>query len=179
MLSKEDILRLFESLNEKLRDKGVVGEIGLCGGAVMCVVFNARESTRDVDAVFAPTEAMRTAARTIAVEQGVPLDWLNDAAKGFFVVAPPQMPFREWSNLRVWAPSPEFMLAMKCVAARYDTSDADDVRFLLRHLGLKTPTDVFEIISTYYPDERIPAKTRFFVEELLGPSRRPKDEGRN
>lgn len=175
MLSNADILTLFARLNDHLRNMGVVGEIGLCGGAVMCLVFNARESTRDVDAVFAPTAALREAAQAVAEERGLPADWLNDAAKGFFSVPPPRVPYREWSNLRVWTPSPEFMLAMKCVAARYDTTDADDVRFLVRNLGLTTPADVFDLVSKYYPDERIPAKTRFFVEELLLPSQRPKD----
>lgn len=175
MFSKDDILGLFESLNDKLRAQGVVGEIGLCGGAVMCLVFNARESTRDVDAIFAPTEVMRKAARAVAADQRVPDDWLNDAAKGFFVSAPPQIPFREWSNLRVWAPSPEFMLAMKCVAARYDTTDADDVRFLVRHLHLTTPAQVFELVSKYYPNERIPAKSQFFIEELMQTSQTPDD----
>ncbi|NLB66576.1 MAG: hypothetical protein GX803_08920 [Lentisphaerae bacterium] len=167
MLSKDDILDLFEALNDKLRIQGAMGDIGLCGGAVMCVVFNARESTRDVDAIFAPTKIMRQAAREIALERDLPEDWLNDAAKGFFVSSSPQVPFREWSNLRVWALAPEFMLAMKCVAARYDTTDADDVRFLVRYLQLKTPEQVFELVSKYYPNERIPATSQFFVEELM------------
>ena len=167
MLSKGDILSLFEALNDKLRAQSVMGEIGLCGGAVMCVVFYARESTRDVDAIFAPTETMRQAAREVAEERQIPDDWLNDAAKGFFVSGTPRSLFREWSNLRVWAPPPEFMLAMKCIAARYDTTDADDVRFLVRHLQLTTPGQVFELVAKYYPNEQIPAKTQFFVEELM------------
>ncbi len=174
MFSKADILALFEQLNDKLRIAGVVGDIGLCGGAVMCLVFNARASTRDVDAVFAPAAVLREAAQAVAEARGLPADWLNDAAKGFFSASVPQILYREWSNLRVWTPSPEFMLAMKCVAARYDTADADDVRFLVRFLGLKTPADIFDLVAKYYPEERIPAKTRFFVEELL---QQPAPEG--
>jgi hypothetical protein len=59
------------------------------------------------------------------------------------------------------------MLAMKCVAARYDTTDADDVRFLVRHLGLTTATQVVDAVAKYYPHERIPAKTQFFIEEIM------------
>lgn len=71
------------------------------------------------------------------------------------------------SNLRVWAPEPRYMLAMKCISARWDTSDRDDVIFLLKFLKLKNPAEVFQIIESYYPHNRIPAKTQFLIEELL------------
>jgi hypothetical protein len=71
------------------------------------------------------------------------------------------------SNLRVWAPEPRYMLAMKCISARWDSSDRDDVLFLLNFLGLKQPKDVFSIIESYYPNSRIPPKTQFLIEELL------------
>ena len=167
MLNKQQILDLLAVLNDELQTRGVVGEIGLCGGAVMCLVFNARESTRDVDAIFAPTGIIRDAAKSIAQKKGLPDDWLNDAAKGFFSDVPARNLFREWSNLRVWVPPADFMLAMKCVAERYDTTDADDVRFLVRHLGLTTATQVVDAVAKYYPHERIPAKTQFFIEEIM------------
>ncbi|MFI5401373.1 MAG: hypothetical protein ACHQ1G_00330, partial [Planctomycetota bacterium] len=97
----------------------------------------------------------------------VPEDWLNDAAKGYFVSEPPRQTVMELSNLRVWAPMADYMLAMKCVSARFDTHDRDDVVFLIRHLGLKTAKDVLEIVSRYYPQERVPVKTRFLVEEIV------------
>jgi hypothetical protein len=56
---------------------------------------------------------------------------------------------------------------MKCVSARFDTHDRDDVVFLIRHLELKTPDEVFEIVARYYPRGRVPAKTRFLVEEVF------------
>lgn len=59
------------------------------------------------------------------------------------------------------------MLAMKCISARWDTSDRDDVIFLIRHLELTRPEQVFEIIEDYYPKRQIPVKTQFFIEEVL------------
>ena len=145
-----------------------MGEVGILGGAVMCLVFQARESTKDVDAVFAPTREIRDAARVVAGEFGVPDDWLNDAAKGFLVSSPPRIQVLDLPNLRVWAPTAEYLLAMKCISARFDTHDAADVAFLVRHLGLACPDEVFERITRYYPRERVPPKTRFLVEELFG-----------
>jgi hypothetical protein len=168
MLETDMIRRLFEALNEELRAVGVIGEVGICGGAVMCLVFNARESTKDVDAIFEPTGAIREAAAKVAKKLKVPGDWLNDAAKGYFLSQPPVVDVMNLSHLRVWAPSPEYMLAMKCVSARFDTHDAGDVRFIVERLRLKKPDDVLRIVERYYPKRVVPAKTQFFIEEILG-----------
>jgi len=154
---------MLTALNEELRVREVVGEIGLCGAAVMCLVF----TTKDVDGIFEPTREIRSAAAAVAAQHGVPEDWLNDAAKGFFLSDPPRIPVLELDHLRVWAPSAEYMLAMKCVSARFDTHDRGDVEFLIRHLELGSPDEVQEIIRRFYPRERIPAKARFLVEELF------------
>lgn len=168
MLDAATIRTLFSALNDELRSAGAIGEVGICGGAVMCLVFNARKSTKDVDAIFSPTKAIRTAAAKVATRHGVPKDWLNDAAKGYFLQPPPPVEVMNLSNLRVWAPSPAYMLAMKCLSARFDTHDADDVKFLVKHLRLTTPDAVFGIVEQYYPKRVIPAKTQFFIEEIFG-----------
>ena len=167
MLTTETIRALFVALNDELSSRGVLGEVGLCGGAVMCLVFQARSSTKDVDAVFEPTAEIREAAAIVARNFGMTADWLNDAAKGFFLSDPPRHHVMELSNLRVWAPTAEYMLAMKCVSARFDSHDRSDVEYLIRYLGLKSPAAVTEIICRFYPHERVPAKTTFFVEEIL------------
>ena len=117
--------------------------------------------------MFEPTREIREAAAAVAPAFGVEADWLNDAVEGFFLADPPRQDVMELPNLRVWAPSADYMLAMKCVSARFDSHDRDDVVFLIRRLGLASPNDVFEIIARYYPRDRVPAKTAFLVEEIL------------
>lgn len=167
MLDATAILKLFEALNTELQSAGVRGEIGICGGAVMCLVFKARESTKDVDAIFHPTQEIRKASRSVAERLGVPDDWLNDAAKGYFLTQPPAHTVLEASNLRVWAPQADYMLAMKCVSARFDSHDLDDTRFLLKYLGVTTVDQACRIIEQYYPRKAIPPKTQYLLEELL------------
>ena len=167
MLTAKRIRELLTALDKELEVREVVGEIGLCGGAVMCLVFQARPATKDVDAIFEPTREIREAAAAVALRFGIPKDWLNDAAKGFFLSDPPRIPVLELDHLRVWAPTAEYMLAMKCVSARFDTHDRGDVAFLIRHLGLEQPDEVLRIICRYYPRERIPPKAQFLVEELF------------
>ena len=167
MLSARLIRRLFRALNGELKKAGVQGEVGLCGGAVMCLVFEARKATKDIDAVFRPTREIRSAVRVVAKIFDLPEDWLNDAAKGFFMPGFPREDVLDLSHLRVWAPSADYMLAMKCVSARFDTQDADDAAFLVRWLNLRSPAEVFSLIKRYYPREKVPPMTRFFVEEMF------------
>jgi hypothetical protein len=167
MLSREKILDSREAINEELRIQGQKGEIGIIGGAVMCLVFNARVATRYVDAIFEPSQIIRKAALKVANTHGLPEDWLNDAAKGFLVVNFKREEVRRFSNLLIWAPEARYMLAMKCISARWDTSDHDDVIFLIKHLRLTHPDQVFAVIQEYYPKKIIPAKTQFFIEEIL------------
>lgn len=168
MLDTDTILSLFRALNAELELMGVTGEVGICGGAVMCLVFNAREATKDVDGIFEPTREIREASVKVARDFDIPEDWLNDAAKGYFLRQFPQVDVLDLSNLRVWAPTPEYMLAMKCTSARFDSHDADDVRFLIDHLKLQEPGEVLHIIEEYYPKHLVPAKTQFFIEEIFG-----------
>jgi hypothetical protein len=167
MLDRKKINELFSELNDELGRRGVMGEVGICGGAVMCLVFNARESTKDVDAIFQPTREIREAAIAVASRHRVPEDWLNDAARGYFLSTPPVVEVINLDHLRVWAPAPPYMLAMKCVSARFDSHDADDVKYLIDFLELETAEQVFSIIQEYYPRKVIPPKTQFFIEEIF------------
>lgn len=167
MLTRNQIESLFERLNTLLRERGELGEIGIVGGAVMCLVYNTRAATKNVDGIFEPASVIRELARQIAASESLPPDWLNDSAKGFIMPGFSKQEVLNLSHLRVWAPEPRYMLAMKCISARWDSSDRDDVAFLLKFLKLKDPADVFEIIESYYPLNQIPAKTKFLIEELL------------
>jgi hypothetical protein len=167
MLTKERILDLFSQVNHLLRERGELGEIGIVGGAVMCLVYNTRAATKDVEGFFEPSTVIRDIARQIALGESLPPDWLNDAAKGFIMPGFTKHEILTLSNLRIWAPEPRYMLAMKCISARWDTADRDDVIFLIKELRLKKPKEVFDIIESYYPNNQILPKTKFLIEEVL------------
>lgn len=167
MLTRARIEELFEKLNAALAARGQTGDVGIVGGATMCLVYNARASTKDVDAIFEPAKLMRELVAKIGADENLPSDWLNDAAKGFIEPGFARQEVLNLSHLRVWAPEPRYMLAMKCISARWDTSDRDDVIFLIKLLRIANPQEVFSLIESYYPKNVIPAKTKFFVEEVL------------
>lgn len=167
MLDTLLIKRLFKELNKELSKKEIIGEIGICGGAVMCLVYHARPATKDVDAIFEPTKEIRKASKLVAHKFGLDEHWLNDAVKGFFHADPPREDVFNMSHLRVWASTADYMLAMKCISARFDTFDRDDIIFLISYLKFTEPEQVFDIIGKYYPHNKIPAKTKFLIEEIM------------
>lgn len=83
MLDRETIVAALTALSERLGKRGVTGEINLLGGTAMVLGFQARQSTKDVDAIFVPAGEIREEARRVGEQFGLGRDWLNDAAKGF------------------------------------------------------------------------------------------------
>lgn len=173
-LSREQILRALQSLSDQLGQQGVMGEVCLFGGTVMVLAFTARLTTKDVDALFQPAQVIRQLARRIADDLHLPADWLNDGVKGFISARHetttgnlPQFP-----HLRLTMPVPEYLLAMKCMAARIggtanEPTDVADIVFLVRHLKLKSAQEVLDLVGQYYPANRIPVKTQYLVEGLF------------
>ena len=165
-LTKDDIELYLRELNTELASENTKGEICLYGGAVMCLAFDARPATKDVDAIFKPATIIRGAAARIAMRHNLREDWLNDAVKGF-VVEHRQNLYAQFSHLTVYLPDAHYLLAMKTLAARVDTTDKDDILLLIDKLNLKAPDEVFAVVEAYYPHDRIKPATQFFIEEIF------------
>jgi hypothetical protein len=168
-LSAAQINALFAALDQELGARAVRGEVYVIGGAVMCLVFGARDATRDVDALFAPARELREAAARVGLARDLPADWLNDAAKGYLSASGSFAPFLALPNLSVSTATPEYLLAMKCLAMRLgpEFHDEADIRYLLRYLNLESYDAAVAILERFYPLPRFPQKTLYALEELL------------
>lgn len=172
-LSKPQILAALARLNELLREKGVIGEVCIFGGAAMVLAFDARESTRDVDGIFVPKQEVIESARRVAGEFGFESDWLNDGVKGFVSdeaeFTADGMPV--FSNLRIMRPTTEYLLAMKCLASRAADSSTDgdraDILTLLKLTGIKDATAACDLVVRYYKESLLPPRVKFYIEELV------------
>lgn len=167
MMHKNEMMKYFEIINERLKQKELTGEICLFGGAVMCLVFESRTSTKDIDALFAPTTEIYQIIKNIADEYHLPVDWLNPAVKGFVSSNHDIRLFKKLSNLDIFAASLHYMFAMKCLAARADSKDFEDITFLINRLNIKTMDEALRILEKYYPQKQILPRTQYVLEELL------------
>jgi hypothetical protein len=168
-LTRSDITHLFGLLDQKLAARGVRGELHVVGGAVMCVVLNARASTQDVGAHFAPSKELREAAKEIARELDIPSSWLNDGVKGFLSATGDFNSFLDLEHLKVYTAAPAYLFAMKALSMRIgeEFQDENDVRYLIRHLNIESYEEAIAVITKYYELERLPQKTMYALQELL------------
>ena len=173
-LSKDEILKALHALSEALAREGAKGELCLFGGTVMVLAYSARISTKDVDAIFHPSSLIRNLAAQIGESHGLSKNWLNDGVKGFVSakhdVVHGNLP--QFPNLVLTMPTPEYLLAMKCMASRInpaedEAGDSRDIIFLIRHLKIASAADVMKIVAEYYSPDRIPIKAQYLVESLF------------
>jgi predicted nucleotidyltransferase len=166
-MQRSDIESCLREVGEDLASQSLRGEIVIVGGAWMTLVLRSREATRDVDAYLGPEHAaaIRDAATRVAGRHGLPDDWLNDAVKGFFASVPETVDWADYPGLRVQAVTPEYMLAMKALAAR--PQDIDDIRTLIDHLGLASAEAVLEIVERHVPRRLLTPRTQLTIESLF------------
>ena len=144
-----------------------------------CVLCTVRESTKDVDGFFKPSQLIRKSAARVASrfmshdttthDVDISENWLNDAVKGFLSESGDYCEFLLLSHLTLYVASPTYLLAMKCLAARIgeEFHDIDDIQYLVRHLNISSYQQAIDTISLYYPLARFPQKTMYLLQELL------------
>ena len=149
----------------RLAKRGVVADIYVFGGAAMALAYDSRRATRDVDALFKPHGIVLEEARAVAAELGLPNWWLNEQASSY--AAPSGDPsasrvFDPHPGLRVFAASPEHLLAMKALAAR--PRDAQDIKQLTKVLNLHTVAEVLALVQDVFPEEEPPPRPGRFLQ---------------
>ncbi len=165
-MTADEIKSYLTELNDELSAVDVKGEVCLYDGAVMCLAYDARPATKDVDAVFKPIRYIRKAAGRIAEAHGLNKDWLDYAVKMFLVPHERRILFN-MSHLSVYIPPAEYLLAMKTLAARANTDDRNDIKRLIDELDLQSAEQMLEIVKHYYPHKQVKAATAILLEEIF------------
>ena len=176
-LTKADMMKYFEEINDMLAAADKNGSILMAGGAALALVHGARPSTYDIDAIFQPAEDMREIIKLIADKHSLGGDWLNDGVKGFLT---PQMQdsqevFHEFTNLTISSLNAECLLAMKLTSARALSKDMSDSIFLMKKLGIKNEDELFAIIEKYTYKKQHTAAAKYFTLEAFEKYRSEKD----
>jgi hypothetical protein len=156
LLGRAGIEEAFRRLGDRLARRGVVADLYVFGGAAMALAYDSRRATRDVDALFKPHGIVVEEALAVAAELGLPRWWLNEQASSYVAPGGDSAASRVFDHpgLRVFAASPEHLLAMKALAAR--PRDAEDIRQLAQVLGLHTVDEVLASVREIFPEEEPP-----------------------
>lgn len=169
MLNKDQIITALKALDRELASINIYGEINIVGGAVMCLAFNARNSTQDIDAIMAPAEILQKAA--FNVSESLQLNnyfWINDSAKVFMSRQAEFVEFNlSLSHLKVMLATPEYMFAMKILSARSGTNDETDVIFLKKELKLKTADQALLLINYFYSKQKLSPESLALLKDLF------------
>lgn len=161
-LSKGTIIEALASVSDALGTSEDSHELIIAGGAALVLLYDARESTKDVDAVLSDG-SVRDAALLVAARLALPNDWLNDGAKGYLHgMARGEVVFQT-PALTVRALALPQLLAMKLSAWR-DDLDIEDARLLLSKIeGEKD--EIWEQVEPYLVPGR-ELKSRYAFEDL-------------
>lgn len=165
-ITRKEIVEALERLGQLAVAHGTKIELALVGGALMVLVYDARESTRDIDAIIlAPREAnkVRELAQIVADERGWPDDWLNDGAKGFLIGFSAGPIVFSAPGIEACSPTTGQLLAMKLSAWRDDVDIADARRLLQELPGSRD--EIWRAIEPYLvPGDEL--KAQYAYEDL-------------
>ncbi len=194
MLTARDLHEAFLELGSRAQREGKVIDLAIYDGSALMLAANFRVSTQDVDAVVEGNqETIVRLAEDIARTRNWPSDWLNDGVRTYLS---PQVngiqehhallrayPSEQEPGLRVFVPSPEYLLAMKLMAMRIDPagdkSDVADILNLLDVVGFTTQEEVIDFAASFYPEAKISARLRLGIRELWRAKDNLTQEGRH
>ena len=176
----------FRLLAQKLDETNIHCRICVYGGAALVYAYRLRGMSMDVDyriisldSETVPQDEMiatvRKLIRQTGTELGLSPDWMNDGVKGFVSTK------EEYSEglafgrhvvpaLEIVFPSPEYLLAMKCVAMRNTSEsphDRNDILKLAEMAGITDAEAVLDLVQRFYPLGRLAPRIEFGVRELL------------
>ena len=149
---------LLLELGTRLQDLDKKVDIGVYGGAVICMEYELRQTSFDIDCVYTDMIIDKLVA-DIAKKYNIQSDWMNSAVRDIVF---DDMKYQEmvktvqYGGLCISLPSIEQMLAMKLYAARLRTSsDFDDAYSLCKLMGITTGTELRAILTKFFKHESI------------------------
>lgn len=171
LMNRDELLEIFEYLNERLKENQLQLEITIYGGTIMTMVYDNRPATKDVDCVFSETNTkllehiLELTRFTFNLSDG----WINEEIKEPLksILKEDKEIYRMYSNLRILKPKAEQLLAMKILAARPEPAkDFIDAYILCKDLNITTKAELLNIFSDYLPLKLIGERQMYFIKYL-------------
>ncbi|MDR2725904.1 MAG: nucleotidyltransferase [Candidatus Adiutrix sp.] len=167
MPKRDEILQALEAIGRRLAADGKKGHILIAGGASMCLVHSARETTEDVDALYEPRNDIMLHSFEVGEKFGWEPGWLNQGVRAFMDEDVPSELFVSFPGLQVFTVTPEYLLSMKLKAGRSGTSDFSDARFLIKKLGLKSVEEALAVVGKYLEPDQLTTQAKLTLKEMF------------
>jgi len=166
---------LFNEIGKRFAARGQVAEIAVFGGSALILMFDFRESTRDIDYVQIKggMREMATIAEDIAHREGLPQGWFNDAVRIFVSDRPDYRLLGDFPaanpGLRVFTASPRYVLAMKIDSMRssLETNDIKDIWNLIDICEIADSEQARALYREFFPDKPLPKRNDLILEDIF------------
>ena len=161
---REKIIELLTELGQRLEERGIEGELYLVGGGAMLLGYSRTTVTKDLDAIYAPSDVIDEIANQMADARpdfALMPGWLNSKV---LPLLPRIKDVRAWQaldlpGLTVSIASPEHLLAMKARAGR-SIRDFSDVAVLADILQITSLDQVWAICESVWGFDVFTPETR-------------------
>lgn len=177
-LTKHDILLGITKISNLAKERHILLDIAIYGGAALSLAFDMRDITKDVDVTINKNQDkdfLREASEIVAEEMNWSLNWLNDGVKGFISHNEILDQFDDMTNedggVRIFVPSAEYLFSMKCMSMRPEgvdgSHDFSDIENPAKLLQIKNADEAFSIVERFYPMQKMPTKVYLGIEEII------------
>jgi len=169
-MNKDTMKKYLCELNTLLKEENLYGEICIFGGSYITLMYKDDRMTNDIDSIFIRGKRqLLPLIKRIAQKYNIPMNWLNDAVKETVEMSNKltKNVYLAFSNLTIYTPPPQFILAMKVMSTRAETKDFEDIKVLVKHLKIKTVREIENILKVHFPHKIIDYRNRIFLEELI------------
>ncbi len=171
LMDKEQLLKIFDYLNERLKENQLQLEITVYGGSIMTLVYDNRPATRDIDCVFSEvnSQLLENILELTQFTFNLSADWINEEIKEPLksIIKEDKEIYRMYTNLKILKPKAEQLLAMKILAARPEPAkDFVDAYILCKELNITTKEEVLNIFQKYVPLTLIGERQVSFIRYL-------------
>ena len=100
---------------------------------------------------------------------------MNDGVKGFAALHEEYnegVAFGETAipSLKIMFPTPEYLLAMKCLSMRNESEsahDKQDILQLIQTIGIDDPEQVMDVVQKFYPLNQLSPRISYGIQEIM------------
>lgn len=171
LMNKENLLKIFDYINERLYENQLQLEITFIYGSIMTMVYDNRPATKDIDCMFSESnnKILNNILDLTKFAFNLKDGWINEEIKEPLkeIIREDIETYRVYSNLKILKPKAEQLLAMKILAARTEPAkDFVDAYILCKELRISTKEQLMETILRFIPVNALGERQISFIKCL-------------